>query len=220
MRNILGLCFCVIFLIAVSIPTVLLAAPDQDCSDSDQASPSLIESINNNKDVWKLEGCNTVRHIQSNTLCEPSIGDWPLDRLIIFPSDPAIARGNDIGCDYIIPHGGGLTLYITHLDKPRSEEEAFNEFTAAILSRFPNARPVQVIRLENETIKPHAALYEIELKGEQHLTGVWYQTIRGWDVKVRATFPANPQVKAEGDQFESSLLWFSKAMALDKVESE
>ncbi len=204
------------FLVIADRPSAQAAKADQPCDDTSLLPVAVRQDVRENGDVWSLDGCDAVRHRQSGTVCKASIGfDWPLDRLIIFPSEPTIARGEDVACDYLIPDGGAYTLYLTHFDRPYTDPQMFEGIKNAILSRFPEAKPLNSFAMTSETLHPFTALYEIETDGVKYHTGVWYQTVNGWQVKVRVTYPATPTSQAEENQVLTSLQWLSTAMKLE-----
>ena len=195
MKVVLILIACGVFsFFVVGANEAVSAEQGKACATPDSKLMALIEESQSAGDVWQMDDCDSVRHLQSGVTCS---ADLPLDesaleRLVEFPT--GLGLGEDVACDYSLPDGGALTLYVTRDADPRDSESEFQGVVDAIAQRFERLKPLQPpimsgpIPAEAEPIEPLTASFEFEMEdGRKAVTSAWYYVLHDWQVKIRLT---------------------------------
>lgn len=125
------------------------------------------------------DGFITLRHIQSGLVCR-----FLLDgqRVVIFPD---LAHGEDVGCEQTDGRET-VMLQATRYPEPRSLALLMADARAAVVQRFPNARPhanaAPAVRQgdPNTLESAHARYLLIDAAGERRYLRISLAIIDGW----------------------------------------
>ncbi len=138
----------------------------------------------------------TMLHEPSGLNCPPTIGDFTRNSVQVL--DPE-GRGRDISCDYEARFDGRLgklTLFVTDWGADYPEAEIMQGTVAAILQRYPDAKPYDGISVtlteESLGFDPVRATFLVDIDGVSHVSGAWIQNRKGWSLKLRLTVPEGP----------------------------
>lgn len=155
---------------------------------------SMIDAAQDGNKAFRVEGNTHVRHIQSGMTCDLSKDSVaPLAHLFVFP---AVAVGDDVGCDRVLPDGK-LTVFAT-----RKGRQSFDDYVAGTVNSmrrmFPGGISTAAIAPTYPGMSnPRAFSFDVTLDGHPYVTTAWIAEEGDWFVTVRSTYPAEAKGQLE-----------------------